>query len=166
MKCKKKGKRITEIKYISISYPEIRETEQTQEKEQPSYAYVTKKENKEKEDTKQKWEELNKLINEVKNLIEIQKMNTKKTIKEHNSTIPDEYERLHQDQEKSPHQRKEKIQTKPKTLINEPISLSNRFSTMDIEDPDETTTHIKIDTKKLQKRLNKTNKYQRQPNRK
>ena len=35
-----------------------------------------------------------------------------------------------------------------------------------IEDSDETTTHIKTDTIKLQKRLNKGNKYQRQPNRK
>ena len=35
-----------------------------------------------------------------------------------------------------------------------------------IEDSDETTTHIKTDTIKLQKRFNKKNKYQRQPNRK
>ena len=34
------------------------------------------------------------------------------------------------------------------------------------EDSDETTTHIKTDTIKLQKRLNKNNRYQRQPNRK
>ena len=34
---------------------------------------------------------------------------------------------------------------------------------MDIEDPDEITTHIKKDTIKLQKRLNK-NKYLRKPN--
>ena len=39
---------------------------------------------------------------------------------------------------------KKKIQTKQKTLINEPIPLSNRFSPKDIEDPVETTTHIKI----------------------
>ena len=38
---------------------------------------------------------------------------------------------------------------------------------MDIEGPVETTTHIKTDTIKLQKRLNKKkSKYQRQPNRK
>ena len=49
---------------------------------------------------------------------------------------------------------KEKIQTKQKALINEPIPLSNRPSPMDIEDPVETTIHIKTDTIKLQKRLN------------
>ena len=77
-----KKKRITEIKYTrNISFLEARKIEQTQE--QPSYAYVTKKENKEKEDTKQKQEELNKLINEIKNLIEILKMITNVTIKEH-----------------------------------------------------------------------------------
>ena len=50
MKCGKKEKRITEIKYTrNISFPEARKiVEQTQE--QPSYAYVTKKGNKEKED--------------------------------------------------------------------------------------------------------------------
>ena len=61
--------------------------EQTQE--HPSY--VTKKGNEEKEDTKPKQEELNKLINELKNLIEILKMITKETIREHISTVPDEY---------------------------------------------------------------------------
>ena len=60
------GKRITEIKYTrNISFPEARKiVEQTQE--QSSYACVTKKGNEEKEDTKQKQEELNKLINELK----------------------------------------------------------------------------------------------------
>ena len=72
----KKEKRITEIKYTrNISFPEARKIEQTQE--QPSYACVTKKGNKEKEDTKPKQGELNKLINELKNLIEILKMITK-----------------------------------------------------------------------------------------
>ena len=63
---------------------------------------------------------------------------------------------------KNPKQRKRKIQTKPKILINEPIPLPNRFSQMDIdpvetttEDSDETTTHIKTDAIKLQKRLHK-----------
>ena len=122
-----------------------------------------KKGNEEKGDTKPKQEELNKLINELKNWIEILKTITKETIKEHISTVPDKCERDNQNQEKSPQQRKEKIQTKQKTLINEPIPLSNRFSPIDIEDPvettiedsDETTTHIKTDTIKLQKRLNK-----------
>ena len=47
-------KRITEIKYTSnLSFPKARKiVEQTQE--QPSYAYVTKKGNEEKEDTKPK----------------------------------------------------------------------------------------------------------------
>ena len=74
---------------------------------------------------------------------------------------------------KNPKQRKEKIQTKQKILINEPIPLSNRFSPMDMdpvetitEDSDETTTHIKTDIIKLKKRLHEKNKYQRQPNRK
>ena len=62
-------KRIIEIKYTrNISFPAARKIEQTQE--QPSYACVTKKGNEEKEDTKPKQEELNKLINELKNLIE------------------------------------------------------------------------------------------------
>ena len=78
-----------------------------------------------------------------------------------------------QNQEKKPKQSKGKIQTKQKTLINEPIPLSNRFSPMDIdpietitEDSDEATTHIKTDSINLQKRLHKKNKFQRQPNRK
>ena len=62
-------KRNTEIKYTRNIFLEARKIEQTQE--QPSYAYVTKKGNEEKEDTKQKQEELNKRINELKNLIEI-----------------------------------------------------------------------------------------------
>ena len=77
-----------------------RKIEQTQE--QPSYACVTKKGNKEKEDTKPKQEELNKHINELKNLIEILKMITKETIKEHISTIPDKYVAHNQNQEKKP----------------------------------------------------------------
>ena len=63
---------------------------------------------------------------------------------------------------KKPKQRKGKIQTKQKTLINEPIPLSNRFSPMDIdpietitEDSNEATTHIKTDSINLQKRLHK-----------
>ena len=63
---------------------------------------------------------------------------------------------------KNPKQRKGKIQTKQKTLINEPIPLSNRFSPMDIdpvetitEDSDEETIHIKTDSINLQKRLHK-----------
>ena len=76
----KKEKRITEVKYArNISFPEARKiVEQTQKKEQSGYAYVTKKENKEKEDTKQKQEELNKLINKVKNLIKILKNDPKR----------------------------------------------------------------------------------------
>ena len=62
-----------------------------------------------------------------------------------------------QNLEKSPKQRKAKILIKSKMLINEPIPLSNRFSLMDIEDSNETTTHIKADTIKLQKRLKKIN---------
>ena len=104
-------KRITEIKYTrNISFSDARKIEQTQEV-QSSYAYVTKKE---KEDTKQKQEELNKLINWEKNLIEILKTVTKATIKEHISTAPDECKTHNQNQEKSPKQRKEKIQTKQK----------------------------------------------------
>ena len=100
-------------------------------------------------------------------------MITKETIKEHISTVPDEYVAHNQNQEKTHKQRKGKIQTKQKTLINEPIPLSNRFSPMDIdpvetitEDSDEATTHIKTDSINLQKRLHKKNKYQRKPNRK
>ena len=119
--------------------------------EQPSYAYVTKKGNEEKEDTKPK-QKLHKLINELKNLIEILKVITKETIKEHISTVPNEYVTRNQNQEKN--LRKGKIQTKQKTLINELIPLSNRFSSMDI-DPVETTTHIKTDSINLQKRLHK-----------
>ena len=124
-----------------------------------------KKGNEEKEDTKPKQEELNKLINELKNLIEILRTITKETIKEHILTVSKEHETHYQNQEKSPKQRKEKIQTKTKTLINELIPLSIRFSLIDIEDPDETTTHIKTDFIKLQKRLNKKINT-RQPNRK
>ena len=58
----------------NLSFPGARKIEQTQDKEQSSEAYVTKKK---KEDTKPKPEELNKLINEVKNLIEILKMITR-----------------------------------------------------------------------------------------
>ena len=66
----KKEKGIREIKSIrNISFPEARKIEHTQE--QPS---CNKKGNEEKEDTKPKQEELNKLINELKNLIEILKM--------------------------------------------------------------------------------------------
>ena len=99
-------KRIMEIKYTrNIPFPEARKiVEQTQEL--PSYAYVTKIGNKEKEDTKQKQEELNKLINEVNNLIEILKMITKETIKEHISTVPDECEAHNQNQEKIPSPKK------------------------------------------------------------
>ena len=99
-------KRITEIKYTNFSFPAARKIEQTQE--QPSYACVTKKGNEEKEDTKPKQEELNKLINELKNLIEILKMITKETIKEHISTVPDEYVAHNQNQGKNPKQRKGK----------------------------------------------------------
>ena len=156
-------KRITEIKCTrNISFVEARKiVEQTHE--QPSYEYVTKKGNEEKEDTKQ---ELNKLIKELKNLIEILKMITKETIREHISTVPDKYVTHNQNQEKkNPKQRKGKIQTKQKTLINESIPLSKRFNPMDI-DPVETTTHFKTDSINLQKKLHKKNKYQRQPNRK
>ena len=59
-------------------------------------------------------------------------------------------------------QRKEKIQAKEKTLINEPIPLSNGFSPMNIDpvettikNSDETTTHIKKDSIKLKKKLYK-----------
>ena len=97
-----------------------------------------------------------------KNLIEILKMITEETIKEHISIVPDEYVACNQNQEKKPKQSKGKIQTKQKTLINEPIPLSNIFSPMDIdpvetitEDSDEATTHIKTDSVNLQKRLHK-----------
>ena len=80
MKCRKKNYRNKIHKHLSPR------PEKKNKQEQPSYAYVTKKGNKEKEDTKQ---ELNKLINELKNLIEILKMITKETIKEHSSTVPD-----------------------------------------------------------------------------
>ena len=118
MKCRKK--KITEIKYIrNISFPEARKiVEQTQE--QPSYACVTKKGNEEKEDTKPKQEELNKLINELKNLIEILKMITKETIKEHISTVPDVYGAHNQNQEKKTSKEKEKSKLNKKTQ-NEPI---------------------------------------------
>ena len=92
-------KRITEIKYARNIFPEARKIEQTQE--QLSYAYVTKKGNEEKEDTKPK-QGLNKLINKLKNLIEILKMITKETIKEYISTVPDEYVTHNQNQEKKP----------------------------------------------------------------
>ena len=90
-------------------------------------------------------------------------MITKDSIKEHISTVPNEYVTHNQNLEKYPKQRKGKIQTKQKTLIYEPIPLSNRFSPMDIEGPvetiteysDETTIHIKTDSIKLQKRLYK-----------
>ena len=92
-------------------------------------------------------------------------MITKETIKEHISTVPDEYVAHNQNQEKKPKQRKGKIQTKQKTLINEPIPLSNRFSPMDIdpvetitENSDEATTHIKTESINLQKRLHKKKK--------
>ena len=88
-------------------------------------------------------------------------MITKETIKKHISTVPDEY-MTQPKSGKTPKQRKGKIRSKQKTPINEPIPLSNRFSPMDIdpvetttEDSDETTTHIKTDTIKLQKRLHK-----------
>ena len=81
-------------------------------------------------------------------------MITKETIKEHISTVPHEYVTQNQNQEKNPKQRKGKIQTKQKPLINESIPLSNRFSLMDI-DSDETTTQIKTDSISLQKRLHK-----------
>ena len=93
-------KRITEIKYTrNISFLEASKiVEQTQE--QPSYAYVTKKENEVKEATEPKQDELNKLINEFKNPIEILKTITKETIKEHILTVPDECVRHNQNQEK------------------------------------------------------------------
>ena len=47
---------------------------------------------------KQKQEELIKLINEIKNWIEILKTVTKETIKEHTSTVPDEHETHNQNQ--------------------------------------------------------------------
>ena len=93
-------KRIIEMKYTrNILFPEAWKIEQTQE--QPSYAYVTKKGNKEEEDTKPKQEELNKLINELKNLIEILKTITEETIKEHILIVPDDCERHNQNQEKT-----------------------------------------------------------------
>ena len=106
-------KRITERKFTrNISFPEARKiVEQTQE--QPSYAYITKG-NEEKKDTKPKQEELNKVINELKNLIEILKMITKEIIKEHILTVPDECDTHNQNQEKTLKQRKEKIQTNQK----------------------------------------------------
>ena len=72
-----------EIKYTrNISFPKARKiVEQTQE--EPNYAYVIKKGNEEKEDTKPKQQELNKLINELKTLIEILKMITKEIIGTH-----------------------------------------------------------------------------------
>ena len=103
----KKEKRITEMKYTrNISFPKARKmVEQTQE--QPSYVYLTKKQNDEKEDTKPK-QELNKLIDELKNLIEILKMITKEIIKEHILTVPNEYVTHNQNQEKKPSAKKRK----------------------------------------------------------
>ena len=74
--------------------------------EQLSYAYVTKKGNEENKETKQKQELLNKLINELKNLIEILKTITKETIKGQILTVPDECEAHNRNQEKSPLQKK------------------------------------------------------------
>ena len=48
---------------------------------------------------KQNQEELNKLINELKNLIEILKMITKETIMKHISTFSDKCESHNQNQE-------------------------------------------------------------------
>ena len=157
----KKEKRITEIKYTrNISFPETRKIiEQTLE--QPSYGYVTKKETRKRKiqnQNRKNW--INWLMN--KNLIEILKMITKETIKEHILIVPENVRQTTKIRKKNPKQRKEKIQTKQKKLINEPIPLSNRFNPMDIdpvettiEDSDETITHIKTDTIKLQKRLHK-----------
>ena len=120
------------------------------------------------EDTKQKQEELNKLLNEFKK----SNRNIKNDPKRDNQGTHFNSSKLISIR-KNPLS-KEKIQTKQKTLINEPIPLSNRFNPMDVEDPvetiiedsdettthmktdsDETTTHIKTDTIKLQKRLHK-----------
>ena len=76
------------------------------------------------------------------------KVIAKETIKEHISAVPDELERDNQNQEKSLKQRKGKIQTKPKTWINEQIRSSNRFSPIDKKDPDGTTTLTKRDSTK------------------
>ena len=83
-------------------------------------------------------------------------MIAKERIKKHISTVTDEYVTHNQNQEKNPKQRKGKIRTKQKTLTNEPIPLSNRFSPLDIdpvetttEDSDETITHIKTDSVNL-----------------
>ena len=76
--------------------------------------------------------------------MEILKAITKETIKEHISTVPDECEAHNQNWgEKNLSKRKEKSKLNKNTLINEPIPLSNSFSPLDIEDSDETTTHIK-----------------------
>ena len=88
-------KRITEIKYkrnIILQGQKNTNTRTTQ------LCICNKKGNEEKEDTKQKQEELNKLIYELKNLIEILKTITKETIKEHISTVPDECETHNQNQ--------------------------------------------------------------------
>ena len=61
-----------------------------------------------KENTKPKQEEVNKLINELKYLIEILKTITKETIKKHILTVPDECRIHNQNQEQSFEQRKEK----------------------------------------------------------
>ena len=84
-------------------------------------------------------------------------MITKETIKEHISTVPDEWETHNQNQEKFSKQRKEKNQIKQQALIHEPIPLFNCFSPVDIEDPVETTIEDsdKTTTEKLQKRLDK-----------
>ena len=96
-------KRIIEIKYArNISFPEARKIV-----EQPSYAYVTKKGNEEKEDTKAKLEELNKLINELKNLIAILKM----IIRDNQGTHFNSSRRMCEIQSKSA-KKKKKIQTK------------------------------------------------------
>ena len=94
-------------------------------------------------------------------------MITKETIQEHILTVLNECETHSQNQEKNPlsKEKKKNPNLNKKTLINEPIPLSNRFSPMDIEDPvktiiedsDEATTYIKTDTIKLQKRLNEKN---------
>ena len=68
---------------IHKKYPSSRGQKNRTNPRTTSYAYVTKKKgNEEKEDTTQKQEELNKLINEVKNLIET----LKTIIRDHQGT--------------------------------------------------------------------------------
>ena len=126
-------KRITEIKYTrNILFPEARKiVEQTQK--QPSYAYVTKKGNEEKEDTKPEQEELNKLTNELKKSNRNTKNDHKRDYQGRHFNSSRQIWHTTKIRKKNLSKEKEKSKLNKKPLINEPITLSNRFSPMDID---------------------------------